>query len=159
WLVRDGLSGAKQAPALKRLEQYFWASSFTTNFDQGGASQAEADYRDLSAWLKGEKKDGVEVIPEAVATLPIAADTLLAATVKKKALLATTMALSVASGAKDFHTGEKLTPAGYSQTKVNSHHLFPKRRLADSDPATGIPSGGYSSELILNRALIDESTN
>ena len=42
WLERATLAGPKQAGALDKLEKYFWASSFTTNFDQGGASQANA---------------------------------------------------------------------------------------------------------------------
>jgi hypothetical protein len=41
WLARDALTGPKQAAALTKIEQFFWATVFTTNYDQGGASQAE----------------------------------------------------------------------------------------------------------------------
>jgi hypothetical protein len=160
WLLRDSMPGPAKGRALEKINQYFWSSAFTTNFDQGGASQAERDYRDLKAWLNDERRDGVDVIPEAVSeTLRISADTLLTATVAKKALLKGVMALTVREGAKDFHLNEPLTQTSYVDSKVNSHHLYPKGTLDNADPARHIPSEGHSSELILNRALIDADTN
>ncbi|MGR6962969.1 GmrSD restriction endonuclease domain-containing protein [Geodermatophilus sp. URMC 61] len=159
WLFRESLLGEKKAQAIKKIEQYFWASVFTSNFDQGAASQSEKDYKDLIAWLVNEERGGVPIEPEAIGTLTIKADDILAATVKKKALLQALMALSVKAGAKDFHKGEPLTPSTYIENKVNSHHLYPKARLNDTNPATRIDNGGYSPELILNRALIDAETN
>jgi len=135
------------------------ASVFTTNFDQGGASQAERDYRDLVAWLQDESKDGNPVLPEVLSELPITADSLLAATVTKKALLKGVMALTVQAGGKDFHKGQPLTPQVYVEEKVNSHHLYPRARLVDTEPDTRLDAGGFSPELVLNRALIDAETN
>jgi hypothetical protein len=153
------MKGAAKAKALEKISRYFWASVFTTNFDQGGASQAERDYRDLVAWLSDEERDGSPVLPEVIGQIRITADSLLFATVKKKALLKGLMALTVQAGAKDFHKGQPLSPQIYVEEKVNSHHLYPKARLADTDPDTRLESGGYSPELILNRALIDAETN
>jgi hypothetical protein len=159
WLTRDKMTGPKKAEALTKLSRYFWASVFTTNFDQGGASQAERDYRDLVAWLRDEEDDEEQpILPEAIGELSITSDSLLSATVKKKALLKGLMALTVQAGAKDFHKGEKLTPQLYVEDKVNSHHLYPKARLADKSD-NGIDPAGYSPELILNRTLIDATTN
>ncbi len=160
WLERDSLSAQKQSSALTKIEQYFWASIFTTNFDQGGASQAQKDYGDLVAWLRDEKDEkGAPQLPEALGVLRVTADSLLAATVRKTALLKGVMALTVRAGARDFHKGQALTQAVYIEDKVNSHHIFPKRRLTDKSPATAIDPGGYSPELILNRTLIDAKTN
>ncbi len=160
WLVRAGLDPKKQAAALGKIDSYFWASVFTTNFDQGGASQAEKDYGDLVAWLNDEQRpDGSPRKPEALDTLQITADSLLAATVRKKALLKGVMALTVREGAKDFYKGQPLTQAVYIEEKVNSHHLFPKKRLSDGNASTRIDPGGYNAELVLNRALIDAKTN
>jgi hypothetical protein len=159
WLVRESMSGPDKAKALEKISRYFWASVFTTNFDQGGASQAERDYRDLVAWLGDKKIDGEPILPEAIGELRITADSLLSATVKKKALLKGVMALTVQAGAKDFHKGQPLTPQIYVEEKVNSHHLYPRARLADTDTDTKLDPGGYSPELVLNRALIDAETN
>lgn len=160
WLYRDTLPSAKKAQALDKIKQYFWASVFTTNFDQGGASQGEKDYKDLVAWLASKTDNkGLPILPEAVSTLRIKSDDLLSATVKKKALLQGLMALTALSGARDFHKGEPLTPSTYVEYSVNSHHLFPKARLTDTKPKTRIDPDGLSSELILNRALIDARTN
>jgi hypothetical protein len=159
WLVREEMKGAAKGKALEKISQYFWASVFTMNFDQGGASQAERDYRDIVAWLRDEQRDGAPIVPEVLGQIRITADSLLSATVKKKALLKGLMALTVQAGARDFHKGQPLTPQIYVEEKVNSHHLYPKARLADADPDTQLDSGGYSPELILNRALIDAETN
>jgi hypothetical protein len=159
WLKRDEMKGAAKAQALDKIGQYFWASVFTTNFDQGAASQAETDYRDLAGWLNGDVQNGEEIKPEAVATLPIAADTILTATASKTALHRGVMALTIRAGARDFHRGQALTPQIYIEEKVNSHHLYPRARLADAHPETGIDSSGHGSELILNRTLIDAETN
>lgn len=159
WMERDNMTGPAQAAALVKIKQYFWSSVLTTNFDQGGASQAEKDYRDLVAWMNGQQEDGTDVVPEAVSEIPISADVLLSASVTKKALLSAVMALTVEANAKDFHNGQRLTPTIYVQDKVNSHHLYPRKRLTDQNADEGIDSQGFSPELILNRALIDASTN
>jgi hypothetical protein len=161
WMERESLAGPQQAAALTKLEQYFWASAFTTNFDQGGASQAEKDYRDLISWMHGKKDTdtGEPIQPEAIGTLEIAAQVLLTATIRKKALLRAMMALTAKAGARDFHNGQPLTPQTYLSHKYDSHHIFPKKRLTDTNPETRIDPSGHSPELILNRALIDSGTN
>ncbi len=161
WMERATMNGPAQGAALSKLERYFWASAFTTNFDQGGASQAELDYRQLVKWLHDEKAPGTNnaVTPEAIGKLEISAQTLLTATVRKKALFRAIMALTAKAGAKDFHTGQPLAPSIYAGSKYDSHHVFPSKRLSDHDRETGIDPQGHGAELILNRALIGASTN
>lgn len=163
WCERDEkIKPAAKSKALDKLTQYFWASAFTQNFDQGGASQAEKDYADLVDWLHGrtDTETGKPIVPEAIGeTLSISADTLLASTVRKTALMRAVMALTVAAGAKDFHSGQRLTSQIYVQQKVDSHHLYPKARLTDKNPDARLDAAGFGPELILNRALIDAKTN
>lgn len=129
--------------ALERLSQYFWCTTFMTNFDQGANSQAGADYVKLSRWLTDETHEA----PEAVKGFELSESALLRATVRRKALHAGVTALTVKFGAKDFYTAQKL---GFGQERrVDSHHIFPKAYLNDA----------RKSELLLNRALIDSATN
>ena len=159
WIERDSLDASKKAYALDKIQRYFWSSVFTTNFDQGAASQSEKDYRDLVEWLRDAKKNGKSVLPEAVGEIAITADSLFSATVKKKALLQGLMALTVTAGAEDFFTGLSLDPITYVESRVQSHHLYPQGSLDNQKSSHYIPSGGYSTELILNRALIGADTN
>ncbi len=92
------------AHVLGRLKQYFWCSVFTTNYDQGANSQAGAYYLKLRYWLFDPEKDA----PEAVSGFVLSASTVRFATTRRKALNASVLALTVTSGARDFH-GMKIT--------------------------------------------------
>lgn len=158
WIQRKSLAAQKKAKALDKIERYFWSSVFTTNFDQGAASQSERDYRDLRNWLQDIKENGKPVTPEVIGELQITADSILSATTKKKALMQGLMALTITCGARDFFSGEELTTATYINSKIQSHHLYPRARLEDNTKA-GINAEGFSPDLILNRAMIGADTN
>lgn len=144
WPDIKALKPIERQAATDRVAQYFWCTTFTTNFDQGGNSQAGADFIKLKTWLF----DAGAEAPEAVQRFTFTEAALRSAVVRRKALHAGVMALTVQSGAKDFHTGQKLTPAKVKEKKFESHHIFPRAFLKAGD-----------SELILNRALIDGETN
>lgn len=131
--------------ALERLSQYFWCTTFMTNFDQGANSQAGADYQRLTKWLA----DADAEAPEAVASFAFSESTLRSANVRRKALHAGVMALTIRTGAKDFHSAQRLTALKVKEKRIDSHHIFPK----------GFLPKGAPSELLLNRALIDAETN
>jgi hypothetical protein len=154
WDVVENLTPAPaQIAARSKLRRYFWCTVFTGNFDQGANSQAQADFGTLRRWLGTGPNDNTDAadIPEAVAVLPVAAETLLTATTKKKALFRRLMALLIQQGAKDFHDGEELTSTRIRERKIDSHHVFPKRWLQDQ--------AGGNPELILNRTPINAATN
>src|SRR5450756_960086 len=132
-----------------RVMQFFWCTVFTTNYDQGANSQAGADFGKLRYWLFDPSKEA----PEAVAHFSLLDTTLRTATTRRKALYAGILALSVKAGARDFHTGMKLTPERVRSDKIDSHHVFPKGFLAAASGSE------VTSELALNRALIDPVTN
>ncbi|AZM89322.1 DUF262 domain-containing protein [Streptomyces sp. W1SF4] len=146
WEQQKDLKPLDRSQALRRLQQFFWASVFTTNYDQGANSQMGADYSRLSKWITAAEEEA----PEAVSELPINAATLRTATVRRKALYSGLICLLVKNRAADFHTGQSMTAT--RSPEAESHHIFPKSYLA-RQPA------GESSELMLNRSLIDGETN
>ncbi|MFD4557122.1 DUF262 domain-containing protein [Streptomyces sp. NPDC058469] len=148
WQEIMELEPLDRATATERIQRFFWNSVFTTNYDQGANSQAGADYSRLKNWApKGEGG-----APEAIEDLPLDAATFRSASVRRKALYAGLMCLLVKSRAEDFHTGQAMTPYRVGETPIDSHHIFPKAFLARSGAAE-------SSELLLNRSLIDAETN
>ncbi|MFE3555284.1 DUF262 domain-containing protein [Streptomyces sp. NPDC059193] len=146
WDKQRELKPLERSQALRRLQQFFWASTFTTNYDQGANSQMGADYSRLAKWVS----TGEGEAPEAIDELHISATTLRTATVRRKALYSGLICLLVKNKAADFHTGQSMTPTRTSEAE--SHHIFPKAYLAKQP-------GSESSELILNRSLIDGETN
>lgn len=133
-----------RAEALEKMRVFFWCTTFMTNYDQGANSQAGADFKALRQWIKSG-----DTRPEAVENFNFSEEQLLSTSVRRKALLAGVMALTVTAGAKDFHSAQKLTRNSTLDGKIDSHHIFPKAFLGDPD----------LSELVLNRALIDSETN
>ncbi len=148
WPEIQDLKPIKQGPAKERLRQYFWCTVFTSNFDQGANSQAGADYIKLKKWLPDEG----EPAPEAVAAFSLTRSTIANATTRRKALYAAILALTVRLGARDFHDGEKITRSALLGKEIDSHHVFPKAYLSST-------TSELSPELILNRTLIDKTTN
>ncbi|MEQ3551758.1 DUF262 domain-containing protein [Pseudonocardia nematodicida] len=145
WPEVRAMKPLERSGALERLSQYFWCTTFMANFDQGANSQAGADYSRLSKWLADPEAEA----PEAVASFSFSESTLRAANVRRKALHAGVMALTIRMGAKDFHSAQRLTALKVKEKRIDSHHIFPK----------GFLPKGVPSELLLNRALIDAETN
>lgn len=152
WEDIANTKGPEQANVLNRLKQFFWCTVFSTNYDQGANSQAGADYAKLKYWLFDPSKDA----PEAVSNFALAESSLRSATTRRKALNAGVLALTVTAGARDFHTGLKLTAEKVKAEKIDSHHVFPKAFLSGKRDKKDVP---FNSELVLNRALVDPVTN
>ncbi|MCX5263761.1 DUF262 domain-containing protein [Streptomyces sp. NBC_00199] len=148
WGDIQKLEPLHRAPAYTRLQRFFWCSVFTTNYDQGANSQAGADYIRLKHWVV----TGEGQAPEALDELPLTASTLRSASVRRKALYCGLVCLLATTRAEDFHTGQAMTPYRVGEVQIDSHHIFPKAYLA----RTGSTE---SSELLLNRTLIDAETN
>jgi hypothetical protein len=148
WPEIQELEPLERASAFERLQQFFWCSVFTTNYDQGANSQVGADYALLKDWVISGSGDS----PEAVRELPISVSTFRSASVRRKALYAGMMCLLVKSRAEDFHTGQAMTPYRVGEAQIDSHHIFPKAYLKKQNSSE-------SSELLLNRSLIDSETN
>ena len=128
WHRVEAKKGADRGKALEKLQRYFWCSVFTGSFDQGANSRAGRDHSELSAWLDSDDAPA----PQAVAEFFVSAQQLMLATVKRRALYSGLLALSVTSGAKDFHTSQKLTTAQMQSQKIDAHHVFPRKWLNDN---------------------------
>ncbi len=152
WDRLDALHGPELGPAKERLKQYFWASVFATNFDQGGNSQAQADFGRLRDWLQ----DPARPAPEAVADFSFTTTQLASSRRNRRALYRGVMALVMQSGALDFHTKERITAAKIAAQEIDAHHLFPANWLKENYESDG---GELSADLILNFALIGSATN
>jgi hypothetical protein len=148
WGEIQKLEPLDRATARARLQKFYWCSVFTTNYDQGANSQAGADYSRLKEWVIA----GEGAAPEAIDELPLGASTLRSASVRRKALYCGLMCLLVTTRAEDFHTGQAMTPHRVGEVRIDSHHIFPKAYLMK----VGVSE---SSELLLNRTLIDAETN
>ncbi|MEV8588023.1 DUF262 domain-containing protein [Streptomyces sp. NPDC051180] len=147
WHDVDGKNGAESGAALQKIRRFFWCSVFSRNYDQGGNSQAGRDFADLTSWLAGKPTP-----PEAVEDFSFPEETLDTARTNLQALYKGVMALTLSVGARDFHSGSILTPEKILQESVDAHHVFPKKYLEEV-------SATATSELILNRALIDKRSN
>ena len=149
WDRVEDVSGPNEGIIKERLKQYFWCSVFMTNFDQGGNSQAQADYAKLNEWIASEGKPP----PEAVADFAFTTTQLAGARRNRRALYRGVMALVMQSGALDFLTKERITATRIAAQEIDAHHLFPANWLANHY------EGDLSDDLVLNFALIDSTTN
>ncbi|ROQ97828.1 hypothetical protein EDE04_4339 [Streptomyces sp. 2132.2] len=146
WDKQKNLKPLEKSQAIRRLQQFFWSSIFTTNYDQGANSQMGADYSRLASWITTGEGDA----PEAIDELHINAATLRTATVRRKALYSGLICLLVKNKAADFHTGQSMTSTRAHEAE--SHHIFPKAFLTKRQEPE-------SAELMLNRSIIDGETN
>lgn len=153
WHRVESAKGAERGKLRQKLEQYFWCTVFMTNYDQGANSQAGADHARLDEWLTGSDK-----APEAVAEFAVTSADLRSARTNRRALYRGVMALTVRHGGKDFHNTQRLTAPRLQERKIDAHHVFPKKWITDNEPL-GADGLRLSSELIVNRALIDRETN
>lgn len=152
WEEVSKVKGPERAAVLGRVKQFFWCTVFSANYDQGANSQAGADYSKLRYWLFDESAEA----PEAVANFSLSLSGLRTATTRRKALYAGVIALTVTVGARDFHTGLRLTADKVRTENIDSHHVFPRGFLAGKTDQNG---AALNAELILNRAFIDPTTN
>jgi hypothetical protein len=152
WEEVAKIKGPAKVNVLNRLKQFFWCTVFSSNYDQGANSQAGADFGKLRYWLFDESKEA----PEAVSSFALAASSIRNATTRRKAMYAGVLALTVTLGARDFHSGLRLTASTVRADKIDSHHIFPRAFIANTKSVGGVT---ISAELLLNRALIDPVTN
>lgn len=128
------------------LARYFWCSVFTGSYDSSPNSQAARDVVQLEKWLDG----GPE--PDVVKNYLFDPAELLVATTNRRALYRAVIALTLRDKARDFYTGQQITPARITDGKIDAHHVFPREWLKKNE-------SGLGADLILNQALIDKTTN
>ncbi len=116
--------------------EYGWSTAFLSDREGG-------------QWLDHDEKE-----PEAVTDFSLDAVDLRRAAQQRNAVYRSVICLTIVNGARDFHTGNRLTADSVEDParRIEDHHLFPTGWLKMLNP----PMSGENS--ILNRALIDYQT-
>jgi hypothetical protein len=146
----QGLSGPQQVAAWDKIRRWYWCASFGQRYEGPVNTLNAADFRQLLAWFNDDA-----AIPEAVASFSVDQLDLRAARRQRSALYRAVICLTIAHGARDFHTGKRITAdlLHDPELHIEDHHVVPSGFLKKLDP----PQPREDS--VLNRSLIDAGTN
>jgi hypothetical protein len=147
--VRE-MNGPKQAAAWQKVKQWFWCCCFGQRYEGPVNTLNAADYRALLLWLEDDQSK-----PDAVSGFALDELELGAVRRQRAAVYRAVICLTVTHGARDFHSGQRLTAELLRDTtrRIEDHHIVPTGFLKKQTP----PLKGEDS--ILNRCLIDGVTN
>jgi hypothetical protein len=143
------LTGPKSGAAREKIRKWFWCSVFAQAYERSPNSQAAKDFVELKRWLDG----GAE--PETVASFGFDPDQLKRTTPRQRAIYRGVIALILKHGARDFHTGKRITANMIQEEKIDDHHVFPQGYIAECLPSVS----ATLRDCVLNRTLIDKATN
>lgn len=143
------LTGPRQATVRDKFKRWFWCSVFGQAYEKAPNSQAIKDYGELKVWFSGGG------IPETVDRFAFKPDLLRETTPRQRAVYRGVIALILRNGARDFHSGKRITASMILEQKIDDHHVFPRGFLAQEK----IDVQGVTSDCVLNRTLIDKDTN
>ena len=146
----EELSGPQVGQAWDKVKRWFWCSAFGQRYDGPVNTTNAADLRQMLAWLEDDSR-----LPDAVSGFQIEDVGLGRTERQRSAVYRAVVCLTVVNGARDFHTGNRLTSDYLKdpRRRIEDHHLFPSGYLKRLSP----PKKGENT--ILNRALIDHDTN
>lgn len=122
---------------------------FGQAYERAPNSQSTKDYGELKRWLSGGTP------PQTVIDFTFDADSLRQTSPHQRAVYRGVMALILRHEARDFHTDKKITANMMLEEKIDDHHVFPQKYLADSRPDVS----ATLRDCVLNRTLIDKLTN
>jgi hypothetical protein len=146
WREIATVSGPAQGAMRSKLKRWFWCAAFTGEYESSSATLAERDTPVLKAWLNG----GLE--PPVVASFRWNPERWETVSSRQQGLYRATLALTLTSQPRDFHTGAPLTRELIEAHRVDDHHVFPRAYLAE----VGLDGG---TDSVLNHCLIDRQTN
>jgi len=144
------LSGPQLALAWEKVKRWFWCSCFGQRYEGPANTLNATDYRQVNTWLENDTR-----IPEAVDSFALEGINLRRIERQRNAVYRAAVCLTVVNGARDFHTGQRLTSDLLKDPnrRIEDHHLFPTGFLKKMSPPRP------SENSILNRCLIDHKTN
>lgn len=144
------LTGPETGAAWEKVRRWFWCSCFGGRYEGPANTLNATDFRQVMAWVAD-----YEAVPEAVAEFALEAVDLRRAERQRSALYRAVICLTVVNGARDFHTGHRLSTDALRDPgrRIEDHHLLPTGWLKAQNP----PRPPQNS--VLNRALIDHETN
>jgi hypothetical protein len=143
------LKGPAAGAAWEKVKRWFWCSNFGQRYEGPQNTLNATDLRQLTVWF-----DSDDQLPEAITNFRIEEHDLRRIERQRNAIYRAVICLTIVNGARDFHTGNVLTPDFLNDPnkKVEDHHIFPSgylRKALDQGPENGV----------LNRCLIDNVTN
>jgi hypothetical protein len=145
----QSLKGAAVGAAWDKIKRWFWCSCIGQRYEGPQNTLNAADVRQLSAWI-----DDDATVPEAISNFSLGDLELSRVERQRNAVYRSVICLTIVNGARDFHTGNRLTADFLSdpQRKIEDHHIFASAYLKKS-------LGRSTVNSILNRCLIDNVTN
>lgn len=146
WRVIAASKGPVVASQRVKAQRWFWCTAFSGEYESSSVSLSERDAPALSAWLAGGEE------PSVVRNFAFDPDKWLHVTPRQQGAYRATIALLNHSGARDFHTGMRLTPETIAESAVDDHHIFPQGYFKDQQI-------DYPVDTVLNHTLIDRATN
>lgn len=146
WREVATASGPTEGAMRSKLKRWFWCAAFTGEYESSSATLAERDTPVLKAWLN----DGPE--PPVVANFSWNPQRWETVSSRQQGLYRATLALTLTSRPRDFHTGAPLTPELIEAQRIDDHHVFPRAYLTEVGLGSPIDS-------VLNHCLIDRKTN
>ncbi len=143
-------SGLPKEDAKRKLQCWFWCSVFAGTYMYATNSQNAQDFVQLKDWLN----DGE--LPYTVKNFSSLFNPAILRTIASKfdGRYKGVICLLLRRHAKDFQTGQGINTSLLLQEKINDHHVFPDAYLK----RIGLDDWTRRN-CILNRALIDASTN
>jgi hypothetical protein len=147
WPVVEEKGGPAIGARRGKLQRWFWCASFAGRYENAVNTNTEQDIPALSGWLRGDSPE-----PDVVASFSFEPSRWRDITGRQRALYRTTIALAMRDSPLDFHLAKPLNKAIIDGQKVDDHHVFPRKFLADSGHSSAVDS-------VLNHTLIDKLTN
>jgi hypothetical protein len=143
------LKGAAVGAAWDKVKRWFWCSNVGQRYEGPQNTLNATDARQVWAWIEDENQ-----VPEAVENFSLADLDLGRVERQRNAIYRSVICLTIVNGARDFHTGNRLTVDFLRdpQRKIEDHHIF----------ATGYlkrKMGRSGENSVANRCLIDNVTN
>ncbi len=144
-----GTKGPGAAAIRDKMKRWFWCSVFGQAYENAPNSQSAKDYTELKRWIGG----GGE--PQSIHEFSFDPELLQQTTPRQRAVYRGTMALILRNESRDFHTGKRITANMMLEAKIDDHHVFPQKHLAEYLPDLK----ATLRDCVLNRTLIDKKTN
>lgn len=144
-----GAKGSGVAAIRDKMKRWFWCSVFGQAYENAPNSQSAKDFVELKRWINGGDE------PQTIQDFSFDPGSLRQTTPRQRAVYRGAMALVLRHEARDFHTGQRITANMISEEKIDDHHVFPQKYIAESLPSVK----AALRDCILNRTLIDKKTN
>jgi len=143
-----GQNGLEKGMIRKRLINWYWCSIFGQTYENSPNSQSAKDYQEVGQWLIGG------MAPASMRGFSFDSEVLRDVTPRQRALYRGVITLVLSKNPRDFHEVKPMTRALMEENHVDDHHVFPDAYLKDLGEREQ-----SRRECILNRTLIDRSTN